>query len=67
MMRTLSELARACNGELKGADAPFAGVVIDSRKLSRGDLFVALAGEHTDGPGRGRGCRRCRGAGQPGS
>jgi UDP-N-acetylmuramoyl-tripeptide--D-alanyl-D-alanine ligase len=49
MMRTLSELARACNGELKGADAAFAGVVIDSRKLNRGDLFVALAGEHTDG------------------
>jgi len=49
MNRTLSELARACDGELKGADAAFAGVVIDSRKLTRGDLFVALAGEHTDG------------------
>ena len=49
MNRTLSELALACDGELKGADAAFAGVVIDTRKLSGGDLFVALGGEHTDG------------------
>src|SRR5580658_4581442 len=49
MKRTLSELALACNGALKGEDAPFGAAVIDSRKLARGDLFIALAGERTDG------------------
>ena len=49
MNRTLAELALACSGKLKGADASFGAVVIDSRKLERGDLFIALAGEHTDG------------------
>jgi UDP-N-acetylmuramoyl-tripeptide--D-alanyl-D-alanine ligase len=49
MKRTLGELALSCNGVLKGADAPFSAVVIDSRKLARGDLFIALAGERTDG------------------
>jgi UDP-N-acetylmuramoyl-tripeptide--D-alanyl-D-alanine ligase len=47
--RTLSELALACHGVLKGSDAPFGAVVIDSRKLAAGDLFIALAGERTDG------------------
>jgi UDP-N-acetylmuramoyl-tripeptide--D-alanyl-D-alanine ligase len=49
MKRTLSELAQACNGTLLGADAPFAAALIDSRKIARGDLFIALPGEHTDG------------------
>jgi UDP-N-acetylmuramoyl-tripeptide--D-alanyl-D-alanine ligase len=49
MPRTLGAFAAACGGELIGADAPFATVLIDSRKCQRGDLFVALPGEHVDG------------------
>jgi UDP-N-acetylmuramoyl-tripeptide--D-alanyl-D-alanine ligase len=35
--------------ERRGASARFRKVVVDSRKARRGDLFVALPGEHTDG------------------
>jgi UDP-N-acetylmuramoyl-tripeptide--D-alanyl-D-alanine ligase len=49
MKRVLSAFASACNGRLVGADRDFAEVSIDTRKLSRGDLFVALRGEHVDG------------------
>jgi len=33
LARTLAEFARACGGELRGADAPFTDVVSDSRTL----------------------------------
>ena len=35
--------------ERRGPDARFQRVVVDSRKVGRGDLFVALPGERTDG------------------
>lgn len=49
MKRTLAQFSAACGGRLEGADAPFAEVIIDSRKVRAGDLFLALPGEHTDG------------------
>jgi UDP-N-acetylmuramoyl-tripeptide--D-alanyl-D-alanine ligase len=49
MMRLLSRFAAACHGRLIGADREFNEVAIDSRKLSSGDLFAALHGEHADG------------------
>ena len=48
-MMDLQEAARATGGKLQGANARFAGVTTDSRKLSAGDLFVALKGERFDG------------------
>ncbi|MCF7669419.1 MAG: UDP-N-acetylmuramoyl-tripeptide--D-alanyl-D-alanine ligase [Verrucomicrobia bacterium] len=49
--RTLKFFADACEGELSGADG---GVVVDrvctdSRRIQRGDLFVAIRGENFDG------------------
>ncbi len=44
MKRTLAEFARLCGGRLEGADAAFSEVVSDSRKLERGQLFLALRG-----------------------
>ncbi|HEY2809323.1 MAG TPA: UDP-N-acetylmuramoyl-tripeptide--D-alanyl-D-alanine ligase [Steroidobacteraceae bacterium] len=49
MKRTLAEFSRACGGRLQGADAAFTEVVSDSRALSSGQLFVALAGPNFDG------------------
>jgi UDP-N-acetylmuramoyl-tripeptide--D-alanyl-D-alanine ligase len=49
MKRTLAEFARACGGTLHGADESFTDVVSDSRALTRGQLFVALAGPNFDG------------------
>ena len=49
MIRLLSQFAAACHGRLTGADCEFNELVIDSRKISAGDLFAALRGEHTDG------------------
>ena len=46
---TLSELAAPLQATLTGADAVFQNVCTDSRSLQRGDLFVALCGEHFDG------------------
>lgn len=48
MMR-LAEAAKVVRGELRGEDAGFARVVIDSREVERGDLFVAIAGGRVDG------------------
>ena len=45
----LAQLAAWADGELKGADAPVAGVGTDSRVLRDGELFVALKGENFDG------------------
>ena len=49
LARTLAEFARACGGELRGADARFTDVVSDSRTLQAGQLFVALAGPNFNG------------------
>jgi len=53
-MFTLADAARLANGRLTAGDgdaevADTAKVVIDSRKVAAGDLFVALAGTRTDG------------------
>jgi len=49
---TLGQVAAVTQGTLHGAD-PMAGVTgsveFDSRLITPGDLFVAFAGEHTDG------------------
>ena len=50
MIRTLSQVAEAVGGTLIGPDAPLEGpVVTDSRLADTGSLFVAVAGERTDG------------------
>ncbi len=48
---TLGELARLVGGELMGAEpaTTVSGASIDSRNVHGGELFVALAGERTDG------------------
>lgn len=46
----LSQLACAIGGELIGNDMPAtSSISIDSRSLTRGQLFVAIQGENTDG------------------
>ena len=47
--RTLARFARDCGGTLHGADAPLGEVLIDSRRIARGDLFCALPGTRVDG------------------
>jgi len=47
--RRLSEIARAVEGTHEGEDVEVRSVSIDSRAIEDGSLFVALAGEHTDG------------------
>jgi len=42
----LSDLARAANGRLHGADQDFADVGIDTRRLAEKDVFFALQGNH---------------------
>jgi UDP-N-acetylmuramoyl-tripeptide--D-alanyl-D-alanine ligase len=44
----LSEIAAACDGELRGADLAVNGVSTDTRAIAAGQLFVALAGERFD-------------------
>ena len=48
-MMDLHEATRAVGGRMHGAPARFSGVTTDSRKVSAGDLFVALRGERFDG------------------
>ncbi len=47
----MADLARIAGGELLSGDpsAVVAGACIDSRRISPGELFIALPGEHTDG------------------
>ena len=47
--RPLSEVARAVDGRLRGADATVTAVVIDSREAGPGSLFFAMRGERDDG------------------
>ena len=49
MKRTLAEFARACGGQLSGADAAYTDVVSDSRTLEPRQLFVALRGPNFNG------------------
>ena len=49
MKRTLGEFARACGGQLHGADGAYTDVVSDSRTLQPRQLFVALRGPSFDG------------------
>jgi UDP-N-acetylmuramoyl-tripeptide--D-alanyl-D-alanine ligase len=44
MSRTLAAFARACGGEVIGADRAYTGVSSDTRTLKPGELFVALRG-----------------------
>ena len=51
---TIGTVAEACGGTVYGADTDeekqnFTGVVIDSRKIGRGNLFIATKGERVDG------------------
>ncbi|MGO2234824.1 UDP-N-acetylmuramoyl-tripeptide--D-alanyl-D-alanine ligase [Marinomonas sp. UCMA 3892] len=46
---TLSDIAKACDGELIGEDCSLNAVVTDTRKIVSGCLFVALKGERFDG------------------
>ena len=48
-MNTLLQAAALCGGTLSGADARFAGVSTDSRRLRPGDLYFALGGPNFDG------------------
>ena len=48
-MMTLGAAARVLHGSLSGGDAEFTGVGNDTRRLARGDLFVALIGPSFDG------------------
>jgi UDP-N-acetylmuramoyl-tripeptide--D-alanyl-D-alanine ligase len=49
MTRTLAAIAREVHGRLVGADGAFGTVTTDSRALSPGSLFVAIAGDRFDG------------------
>jgi len=48
MQSTLAHLQLSMAGAVMSADAAFDGVCIDSRKVTPGNLFVALRGEHFD-------------------
>src|SRR6478672_9004687 len=48
-MMDTATAARAVGGSVVGAAVPFSRVTTDTRGLTRGDLFVALKGEHFDG------------------
>jgi UDP-N-acetylmuramoyl-tripeptide--D-alanyl-D-alanine ligase len=49
MSRTLAAVALETQGRLIGADSGFGAVTTDSRALSAGSLFVAIAGDKFDG------------------
>ncbi|MBI3171406.1 MAG: UDP-N-acetylmuramoyl-tripeptide--D-alanyl-D-alanine ligase [Hydrocarboniphaga effusa] len=49
MMEKMSDLARRLEVPLEGRDPRFRRVTTDTRQIERGDLFVALKGDHFDG------------------
>ena len=48
-MMSLSEAAAAIGARTAGPDVRFDGVSTDTRSIGRGQLFVAIRGEHFDG------------------
>jgi UDP-N-acetylmuramoyl-tripeptide--D-alanyl-D-alanine ligase len=46
---SLTETARATQGQLNGRDVDYLGVSTDTRTLQRGELFIALVGPNFDG------------------
>ncbi|MGB1581129.1 MAG: UDP-N-acetylmuramoyl-tripeptide--D-alanyl-D-alanine ligase, partial [Nevskiales bacterium] len=48
-MDKLSHLAQRVAGRMSGPDQSFSGFAIDTRRIERGEVFVALAGEKVDG------------------
>lgn len=48
-MMMLSEIAKALNAQMIGEDVRVESVGTDSRQITRGQLFVAIKGEHFDG------------------
>jgi UDP-N-acetylmuramoyl-tripeptide--D-alanyl-D-alanine ligase len=48
-MMSASTIALWTHGRLQGADAKVTGVVIDTRRVKPGDLFVAIKGDRVDG------------------
>jgi UDP-N-acetylmuramoyl-tripeptide--D-alanyl-D-alanine ligase len=48
-MMSLSEAAAAAGGRAIGNDVRFNGVSTDTRTVGKGELFVAIRGEHFDG------------------
>jgi UDP-N-acetylmuramoyl-tripeptide--D-alanyl-D-alanine ligase len=51
IMMSLDDVAHATGGTLRGSRVAISGVTTDSRRVSAGDLFVALTGERFDGHG----------------
>jgi len=49
MKASLSFIAGATGGSLRGPDLDFAGIGIDTRTLAAGEVFVAIRGERLDG------------------
>lgn len=49
MLTTAARAAEWCGGRRRGGDPVLSGVCIDSRRVRRGDLFVALPGARADG------------------
>lgn len=50
LLESASSVTDAVGGTLYGSgDSPITAITIDSRECTRGSLFVALPGEHTDG------------------
>lgn len=47
--RTLSYIAEACRGKLRGKDGEAIGVSTDSRTIKAGDIFFAIKGDKFDG------------------
>ena len=48
-MMQLSQAAQVLGARMMGGDVEFHAVSTDTRKLQKGDLYVALRGEHFDG------------------
>ena len=48
-MMSLGEAAAAIGARMQGDDVRFEGVSSDSRSVRRGELFIAIRGEHFDG------------------
>ncbi len=48
---TKTFVCRATGGTAKGKEKPITGVSIDSRTIKRGEVFIAIKGEHYDGHG----------------